>query len=496
MQKKQLISNLTAWIVLLVVGLPLLSYSANVLVVKGEIQNKDDQISLQELQITIVNKKRKISQKGLVDGQFFQATFLDFTSSVADVGDIFEVTAKLVSGEVISNISHILAESDIVSAVAEINLPIYPKPEIKSITPATGVAAGDTPIKITGVNFRAGATLRIGKNMAVAVTVNSENEITALTPTGTVGKSDLTITNDDGRLHILPQAFTYVQFPPQISAVSPSISDIAGGETVTISGKEFDSQAKVQFGDQAGTNLIINTNKITVTVPKSNLVGDIILTVVNPDGQKAETKFSYIEAFPWDINENGIVDVFDLVIVASEFGQTASGLSGDVNRDGLVDIFDLVAVAKHFGEETAVITAAPTAVPDQINQLKLALVQLESANQTLGAELLRQWMIVNGHLPTDSRLLPNYPNPFNPETWIPYQLTDSADVSLTIYDVNGQVVRQIELGHQLMGLYTTIDRSIYWDGRNEWGETATSGIYFYTLQAGDFSQTKKMILLK
>ena len=93
-------------------------------------------------------------------------------------------------------------------------------------------------------------------------------------------------------------------------------------------------------------------------------------------------------------------------------------------------------------------------------------------------------------------LLRNYPNPFNPETWIPYQLAAPADVTLTIYDVNGQLVRRLALGHQPPGVYQSKSRAAYWDGKNDQGERVASGLYFYTLQAGDFSATGKMLILK
>ena len=93
-------------------------------------------------------------------------------------------------------------------------------------------------------------------------------------------------------------------------------------------------------------------------------------------------------------------------------------------------------------------------------------------------------------------LLRNYPNPFNPETWIPYQLAAAADVTLTIHNANGQVVRTLKLGHQPAGVYQRKDRAAYWDGRNDIGEHVASGLYFYTLQAGDFTATGKMLIMK
>ena len=99
-------------------------------------------------------------------------------------------------------------------------------------------------------------------------------------------------------------------------------------------------------------------------------------------------------------------------------------------------------------------------------------------------------------IPEETALLHNYPNPFNPETWIPYQLAESAEVTLTIYDMNGQVVRRLALGHQAAGMYRSRSRAVYWDGRNQLGESVASGLYFYTLTAGEFSATRRMLILK
>ena len=99
-------------------------------------------------------------------------------------------------------------------------------------------------------------------------------------------------------------------------------------------------------------------------------------------------------------------------------------------------------------------------------------------------------------IPAETELLRNYPNPFNPETWIPYHLSEDADVKLTIYDISGEVVRDIDVGHQTAAKYDTRAKAIYWDGRNRFGEQVASGIYFYHLDAGDFSGTRKMVILK
>ena len=98
--------------------------------------------------------------------------------------------------------------------------------------------------------------------------------------------------------------------------------------------------------------------------------------------------------------------------------------------------------------------------------------------------------------PTETTLLPNYPNPFNPETWIPYQLKSPAEVTFTIYDRTGQAVQSLAVGHQPAGVYQSRDRAAYWDGHNEQGEPVTSGLYFCTLSAGDFTTKRKMLVGK
>ena len=104
--------------------------------------------------------------------------------------------------------------------------------------------------------------------------------------------------------------------------------------------------------------------------------------------------------------------------------------------------------------------------------------------------------LVTYEIPAKTELLRNYPNPFNPETWIPYRLAKDATVTLEIYDTTGGIVRNIHIGHQLAAIYESRSKAIYWDGRNEFGERVASGIYFYHLTAGDYSATRKMVILK
>ena len=204
-----------------------------------------------------------------------------------------------------------------------------------------------------------------------------------------------------------------------------------------------------------------------------------------------------------DINGDGTVDTGDLVLVAASFGKTIIGdvfPNPDVNRDGEVNVIDLLLVANALGT----ISGAAPLHPHQVAQLDVGTVkswikkaeQLPNRDVTVrkGIAILQQFVQVLN--PTQTRLLENYPNPFNPETWIPYQLESPSDVTVSIYDMKGQRVRKIELGHQRAGTYYGKDRAAYWDGRNDSGEPVASGLYFCTLSTGDWTATRKMLLRK
>jgi hypothetical protein len=99
-------------------------------------------------------------------------------------------------------------------------------------------------------------------------------------------------------------------------------------------------------------------------------------------------------------------------------------------------------------------------------------------------------------LPRRTQLLANYPNPFNPETWIPYHLSEASDVTIVIYDMSGREVRRFHLQNQLAGEYQDKSHAVYWDGRNHSGEVVSSGVYFYSLQTARASQTRKLVIIR
>ena len=212
-----------------------------------------------------------------------------------------------------------------------------------------------------------------------------------------------------------------------------------------------------------------------------------------------------------DVNRDGTVNIADLVWVASHFGQTIQGpvsKNPDVNRDGVVNIADILLVAGVLGD----VSAAPALHTQEMPTFTTAalqkwITQAKSYDLHIGASRLyadveKRGVVVLEHLlatlatPTETRLLANYPNPFNPETWIPYELSEPAEVTLHIYSMDGILVRTLTLGHQPAGTYHSKNRAAYWDGQNEQGERVASGVYFYTLTAGNFTATRKMFIKK
>ena len=203
---------------------------------------------------------------------------------------------------------------------------------------------------------------------------------------------------------------------------------------------------------------------------------------------------------PADINRDGIVNITDLVYVSRRIGQTC-GSRFDVNSDGVVDIVDLVQVAGAIGNiagapqaEDSDIALAPTRIVVEQWLYQAKQVNLADASFQRGMLMLEQLLV--SLAPKKTQLLSNYPNPFNPETWIPYQLVQASNVEIVIYDVRGGIIRRLQLGHQPVGHYINKSRAAYWDGKNDVGEPVASGLYFYTLTAGDFTATRKLLIRK
>ena len=211
---------------------------------------------------------------------------------------------------------------------------------------------------------------------------------------------------------------------------------------------------------------------------------------------------------PWDVDEDGSVDDDDTALVTAALGQSGADIVNertDVNWDDTVDADDVALVTYHISGGAPSIIGTFSLL-DKKTLEKLDPVVLQRQLDILRTEsdgssrYLRAIAMVESVLaairPNKTQLLANYPNPSNPETWIPYQLAKPADVSLTIYNVKGVVVRQLKLGQQQAGIYHSRSRAAHWDGKNESGESVASGVYFYVFKAGKYTAMRKMLIRK
>ena len=246
----------------------------------------------------------------------------------------------------------------------------------------------------------------------------------------------------------------------------------------------------------------------------SEFAGETVLLelVTDPDGNAGCDGSDWADLFITtglnpDANLDGQINVLDLILVASSLGEELpSNPQADTNKDGKVNILDLVFVAENLSENAAAPSQLDTikSVPRSSKEIiaaqralkKLETIPDKSQGIQLAIELLRHYLVIAEQNVHETKLLHNYPNPFNPETWIPYQLSEGADVTVKIYDVSGSLVRRIDVGHKPMGYYLTRERSVYWDGHNENGERISSGVYFYTLITDHYIQTRRMVIVK
>ena len=271
-------------------------------------------------------------------------------------------------------------------------------------------------------------------------------------------------------------------------------------------------KAKNKKPDRLITLDLNHAHATTVNMLIASLLNHQRLDLLLKDGA-----FKY--QFGYNVSETCGHDNMKVRIVADGY---TLGTLGDVNGDGNIQTLDagLILKASSKGVETLPISEVSRKVDllieSQSGQKSNIAKSTADWNRdgritSLDAMSMLNWL-ANGkissapallsdeaesdNLPKSFALMQNYPNPFNPETWIPYQLAESADVTITIYNVNGYLIRQLKLGNKATGYYLDKSKAAYWDGKNEYGEEVTSGIYFYSIQAGENLITRKMIIAK
>ena len=272
-----------------------------------------------------------------------------------------------------------------------------------------------------------------------------------------------------------------------LTGISITFAITAGGGSLSVTDATTDANGRAQSTLTLGPNLGMNT----VEVSAAGIASQITFYAISDTGPPPMTA---------DVNNDGVGNVLDLILIASELGNAGTNLAADVNRDGIVSILDLVLAAGLFEGAAAAPSAQPQA-PEALTAVEVQGWLVNARSLETRDLIMKRGIIVLEQLlvsltPTETELLANYPNPFNPETWIPYQLAEDGFVTLTIYDTAGQIVRTLEVGHRIAAVYKGRAKAIHWDGRNGLGEQVASGVYFYHLSAGDYSAARKMVILK
>ena len=272
----------------------------------------------------------------------------------------------------------------------------------------------------------------------------------------------------------------------------------------TVEGNTIQIAASSLAGETMGDGILANITFEVVAAKESTVrLSDVILTnstgeVTNPQTENAA--ITEPAQLPEDVNADGVVNIVDLTLVATNFGASGTN-AADVNGDGVVNIVDLTLVAAAFGDTAAApfiwhlnSEIVPTRADVAAWLQEARKMNLTDPVYLKGIAVLEQ--LLAALTPKATVLLPNYPNPFNPETWIPYQLAVASDVSISIYAIDGKLIRTLNIGHQPIGTYHHRNHAAHWDGKNAQGERVASGIYYYTLTAGNFTTTRKMLIRK
>ena len=388
-----------------------------------------------------------------------------------------------------------------------------------------------------------GQTIRLCSQWLYDLTVTESGELTFNIAEGVTqdlaGNSNtaatLTVTANIDR-----PAISSVTVPsgPQVGAfnmtieftepVSPGGTGLWGPGRISSSDLTISSPAGLSYSATFTDEEVDRTTYILTLTPNNgrwSMDGQIRITAIYSDTVKdaarnlnlqqslSESVSPYVSVFrysPYDMDKDDDVDIYDVKIVVQALGQSGDAITDprtDIDADDDVDKDDVLAVIDNVGTAVAAPASADIfadlspEIYKALNPILLTetldAVRLESD----GSLKYLQAIVLLEHLlaemrPDETQLLANYPNPFNPETWIPYHLAKSSDVRITIYDVRGSVVRLLELGHLSAGYYISRNRAAYWDGRNAVGERVASGIYFYQLRADNMSLLRKMLILK
>ena len=531
------------------------SDQTNVLVVEGTITNTDGSSTEAGLNVTVTIGSF-IQTTVSAAGGGYRVTFINPGGDVASISDTVVVqVGRQSTGESVSKTVQLSSEQ-ILTSRATIDLQFSSAMAEYLLSVSAGTSLIHVPLKVTAVDGAAQTITSIGDlydalggadtvNLLITYDPQTQGWISYLAPSDKGTAADRELADDTGIIALMTAPVSLrlsgdplgtggsstVTLTPGLNLVGLPLKDsriarvsdlfaldgIAGNVSVIIVSGNGEFKTVAQPGDDGdipvtGGQSFILMAQGTATVPISGegwnntaamaaapLVGNTRLHPL-PIGIQAS------DATPVLVL-NGSID--------SPIGRwgkrphlrSGSGFRVIVKNRSTARAATGVTGAEGIGYQLTVVdmeTGRAAMIGDTLE------ISAQSLDPFIGVEPLRYTVTIEDvkrsqiHLPTlvayesptETELLPNYPNPFNPETWIPYQLSEASTVTVKIYDIGGHLIRTIALGHKPMGYYLTRERAVYWDGRNKSGEPVGSGVYFYTLSTGDYTATRRMVIVK
>ena len=376
-----------------------------------------------------------------------------------------------------------------------------------SLTVGVGVVTVDVSKNFSDLDGQKLTFTAASADASVAV-VSMSGSIATVTPVG-VGETTATIVASDG-------SFTAIQSIGVTVTAAPNRSPVAVG---TIPGLQLANDGitksvnvAASFSDPDGDALNYEAVSLNTSMATVDILGTVV--TVTPVGEGNATVsvtasdsagLTATQTIPVEVTpaNNAPVAIGSLETVALKVGESSLGVdvsSAFSDRDG--DVLTYTALSSDDGIVTAQVSGAKVFIASSsVGAASVAVVARDAsgltAMQTIPVTVEASGSSLVSSLPAKQiELLPNYPSPFNPDTWIPFRLARETNVTITIYDASGVLVRTFELGHLSTGSYESKGRAVYWDGRNDFGELVATGVYFYRLSTPETSVTRKTSIRK
>ncbi len=368
-----------------------------------------------------------------------------------------------------------LTEYNLVEGAPEPEKPVVTK-EPETETPvATDTPKVEPPVQVDSYSFT--LSLNMGLNM-ISVPLMPAEPYTAKSLAKMLGATVI-VKLDAVTKHFVAYSVAEAEDGFAISGNMGYIVNIPTAGTVTFAGSAWANPDAAATADTdavatAATDAAATANPDVAAAPAMSSPKSAWAFVVTSNLQGMEAGTSYTV-----VAENLRTGVIAIGKV-NNGAKAASAAWADLNRKRVVETGDKLEIAVY--DEYGNIVSGPF-------QRTVSTADIHSAYLSIQLR-------IGDVMPKATVLAQNFPNPFNPETWMPYQLNKATEVAIQIYDISGRLVRTLELGWQKRGAYMTASSAAYWDGKNEAGEPVASGTYFYTLRAQDFAATRKMVILK